>query len=152
MLKRPLSPARLRAKRDAIRGSGSAQHAESGDDEDEELGDTSVKERSPKGKTGAGHRGSKLGTEMMRTNSRGSVVSGFDVPYALDGSAGRGEDDLAGGMEKMALTPPAEEVSGGDMDETPKPRSLLGTPGEEGTPRPGKRGGGGYLSAGDAER
>ncbi|OBT80507.1 AGC protein kinase [Pseudogymnoascus sp. 05NY08] len=155
ILKRPLSPARLRAKRDAIRGSGSAQHAESGDDEDEELGDTSVKERSPKGKSGAGHRGSKLGTEMMRTNSRGSVVSGFDVPGVLDGSAGRGDDDLVGGVEKMALTPPAEE--GGDMDETPKPRSLLGTPaGEEETPTPramgGKRGGGGYLSAGDAER
>ncbi|OBT44396.1 AGC protein kinase [Pseudogymnoascus sp. WSF 3629] len=152
ILKRPLSPARLRAKRDAIRGSGSAQHAESGDDEDEELGDTSVKERSPKGKTGAGHRGSKLGTEMMRTNSRGSVVSGFDVPGALDGGGGgRGEDDLVGGVEKMALTPPAEE-GGGDMDETPRPRSLLGTPGgEEETPRAGKRGGGGYLSAGDAE-
>ncbi|OAF59410.1 rim15, signal transduction response regulator [Pseudogymnoascus destructans] len=141
ILKRPLSPARLRAKRDAIRGSGSAQHADSGDDEDEELGDTSVKERSPKVKSGAGQRGSKLGTEMMRTNSRGSVVSGFDVPGVLDGSGGgRREDDL--------LTPPAEE-EGGDMDETPKPRSLLGTPGEEETPRPGRKGG--YLSVGDAE-
>ncbi|KFY08895.1 hypothetical protein V492_05813, partial [Pseudogymnoascus sp. VKM F-4246] len=145
ILKRPLSPARLRAKRDAIRGSGSAEHAESGDDEDEELGDTSVKERSPKGKS---HRGSKLGTEMMRTNSRGSVVSGFDVPGVSEGATStttgtgagnsRAEDELVGGVEKMALTPPAEEEGeggGGDMDETPKPRSLLGTPGEEETPR-----------------
>ncbi|KAL5347474.1 rim15, signal transduction response regulator [Pseudogymnoascus australis] len=153
ILKRPLSPARLRAKRDAIRGSGRSEHAESGDDEDEELGDTSVKERSPKGKSGAGHRGSKLGTEMMRTNSRGSVVSAFDVPGIAEGASGNREDDLIMGVEKMALTPPAE--SGEDMDETPKPRSLLGTPGEVETPRAsgaGVRKGGGYLSAGDAER
>ncbi|KAK3044978.1 hypothetical protein LTS18_014887, partial [Coniosporium uncinatum] len=50
--------------------------AESGDDEDEELGDAQVRAKSPKGRT----RGqSKLGTEMMRTNSRGSVVSTDDL-------------------------------------------------------------------------
>ena len=87
----------------------------------------------------------------MRTNSRGSVVSGFDVPGVAEGVP-RDEDGLVGGVEKMALTPPAE--AGEDMDETPKPRSLLGTPGEEETPRAagaGGRKGGGYLSAGDAE-
>lgn len=47
------------------------QCAESGDDEDEELGDMQVRARSPQSK----FRGSKLGTEMMRTNSRGSVTS-----------------------------------------------------------------------------
>ena len=46
--------------------------AESGDDEDEELGDCQVRARSPVGK----QRSSKLGTEMMRTNSRGSISSG----------------------------------------------------------------------------
>ncbi|KAL8759466.1 MAG: hypothetical protein Q9199_000771 [Rusavskia elegans] len=46
--------------------------AESGDDEDEELGHSQSRARSPQTKT---PRGSKLSTEMMRTNSRGSVTS-----------------------------------------------------------------------------
>ena len=45
--------------------------AESGDDEDEELGNVQIRARSPQGKTK--NRSSKLGIEMMRTNSRGSV-------------------------------------------------------------------------------
>ncbi|KAL9128130.1 MAG: hypothetical protein Q9217_003131 [Psora testacea] len=45
--------------------------AESGDDEDEELGNVQLRARSPLGK--AKNRSSKLGTEMMRTNSSGSV-------------------------------------------------------------------------------
>lgn len=48
------------------------ESAESGDDEDEELGNTQSRTKSPKGRA----RGSsKLGLEMMRTNSHGSVVS-----------------------------------------------------------------------------
>ncbi|KAL0254362.1 rim15, signal transduction response regulator [Diplodia seriata] len=48
------------------------ESAESGDDEDEELGNSQTRTKSPKGRT----RGSsKLGLEMMRTNSHGSVVS-----------------------------------------------------------------------------
>ena len=50
--------------------------AESGDDEDEELGLTRVRTRSPRRSI---KRSSKLGTEMMRTNSQGSVVSGEDI-------------------------------------------------------------------------
>ena len=50
--------------------------AESGDDEDEELGHSQTRTRSPSGKPG--RPGSKLGVEMMRTNSRGSVVSGSE--------------------------------------------------------------------------
>ena len=49
--------------------------AESGDDEDEELGDVQVRARSPLGKSKNKAAASKLGTEMMRTNSRGSVSS-----------------------------------------------------------------------------
>ena len=48
------------------------ESADSGDDEDEELGDVQVRARSPQHRP----RGSKLGIEMMRTNSRGSVTSG----------------------------------------------------------------------------
>ncbi|KIW92322.1 uncharacterized protein Z519_07306 [Cladophialophora bantiana CBS 173.52] len=47
--------------------------AEEGDDEDEELGDVQVRARSPIGKPA--RPSSKLGIEMMRTNSRGSVIS-----------------------------------------------------------------------------
>ena len=97
----------IRAMRDAAerrRIDGTA--AESGDDEDDELGRTvsggsagsagsapgaanpsggavlgSTAPRSPtaaRARTGHAHRGSKLGTEMLRTNSRGSVVSGSE--------------------------------------------------------------------------
>lgn len=49
---------------------------ESGDDEDEELGDIQPRSRSPHNRPC--RPGSKLGIEMMRTNSRGSVVSGSE--------------------------------------------------------------------------
>ncbi|KAJ5801919.1 uncharacterized protein N7503_004369 [Penicillium pulvis] len=49
--------------------------AESGDDEDEELGNSQAR-KSPPGRSR--RPGSKLGIEMMRTNSRGSVVSGSE--------------------------------------------------------------------------
>ena len=63
--------------------------AESGDDEDEELGDVQVRARSPVGKSRVkAAAASKLGTEMMRTNSRGSVSS-----------SGGGPDD--GGLTKV---------------------------------------------------
>ncbi|KAL8918521.1 MAG: hypothetical protein Q9172_005391 [Xanthocarpia lactea] len=54
--------------------------AESGDDEDEELGHSLSRARSPQGKT---PRGSKLSTEMMRTNSKGSVTSEVISPLPL---------------------------------------------------------------------
>ncbi|KEF54316.1 AGC protein kinase [Exophiala aquamarina CBS 119918] len=47
--------------------------ADEGDDEDDELGDAQVRARSPIGKSA--RPTSKLGIEMMRTNSRGSVIS-----------------------------------------------------------------------------
>ncbi|KAM5443079.1 rim15, signal transduction response regulator [Microsporum ferrugineum] len=64
----------IRAKRESLEKKR-YEGAESGDDEDEELGNTQVR-KSPQFTTGRTRRsGSKLGTEMMRTNSRGSVVS-----------------------------------------------------------------------------
>ena len=62
----------VKAKREDLR-KNRHESAESGDDEDEELGDVQVRARSPQGKVKA--RSSKLGIEMMRTNSRGSVTS-----------------------------------------------------------------------------
>ncbi|OAL74665.1 AGC protein kinase [Trichophyton violaceum] len=64
----------IRAKRESLEKKR-YEGAESGDDEDEELGNTQVR-KSPQFTPGRTRRsGSKLGTEMMRTNSRGSVVS-----------------------------------------------------------------------------
>ncbi|KAJ9643278.1 rim15, signal transduction response regulator [Knufia peltigerae] len=65
----------VRQKRDRLERSmqNPSGAAEEGDDEDEELGDVQVRSRSPVGK--AGRPTSKLGIEMMRTNSRGSVIS-----------------------------------------------------------------------------
>lgn len=52
------------------------ESAESGDDEDDELGHISVRNRSPRTRPKST---SKLGIEMMRTNSRGSVISVEDL-------------------------------------------------------------------------
>ncbi|KAF2705045.1 putative response regulator receiver RIM15p [Pleomassaria siparia CBS 279.74] len=49
------------------------ESAESGDDEDDELGN--IRTKSPKNRP----KSSKLGIEMMRTNSRGSVISVDDI-------------------------------------------------------------------------
>lgn len=58
----------VKAKRETLE-----KNADFGDDEDEELGGKlPSRAKSPQGKP----RGSKLGIEMMRTNSRGSVTSG----------------------------------------------------------------------------
>ncbi|PYI27910.1 serine threonine protein kinase [Aspergillus indologenus CBS 114.80] len=65
----------IRAKRESLERKRH-ECGESGDDEDEELGNTPSRTCSPRHRT---HRpGSKLGIEMMRTNSRGSVVSGSE--------------------------------------------------------------------------
>jgi serine/threonine-protein kinase RIM15 len=64
----------IRAKRESLEKKR-YECAESGDDEDEELGHSQSR-RSPPARSR--RPGSKLGIEMMRTNSRGSVVSGSE--------------------------------------------------------------------------
>ncbi|KAJ5900090.1 hypothetical protein N7495_004834 [Penicillium taxi] len=64
----------IRAKRESLERKR-YEGAESGDDEDEELGNSQSR-RSPPVRNR--RPGSKLGIEMMRTNSRGSVVSGSE--------------------------------------------------------------------------
>ena len=111
--------------------------AESGDDEDEELGDTLVQPKSPKNRI----RSSKLSTQMMRTNSHGSVISGSEEllrkesllspPSAITPTSSRLHDDEL----QAALEPPvvfSKEKAGAkvkniDMDATPRP-SLLPRP------------------------
>ncbi|KAJ5592010.1 uncharacterized protein N7459_002379 [Penicillium hispanicum] len=64
----------IRVKRESLERKR-YEGAESGDDEDEELGNSQAR-RSPPSRSR--RPGSKLGIEMMRTNSRGSVVSGSE--------------------------------------------------------------------------
>lgn len=122
----------VRAKRENLE-KNRHQCAESGDDEDEELGDMQVRARSPQGKL----RGSKLGTEMMRTNSRGSVTSmpeestnqRIEALPLLTSQAGL--EDI-GKSFHASLTPPeifSKDSAGAavkevDMDATPKPQTL----------------------------
>lgn len=79
---------------------------ESGDDEDEELGSLQARSRSPHNK--ACRPGSKLGVEMMRTNSRGSVVSGS-------------EEILKRERETL------EKIRGGDSDDDSGKEDALGS-------------------------
>ncbi|KAF2831726.1 putative response regulator receiver RIM15p [Ophiobolus disseminans] len=89
------------------------ESAESGDDEDDELGHVSVRARSPKTRPKST---SKLGIEMMRTNSRGSVISveNIDVPDSTLTSSPPpviSEDPTAEERETKLATPHAPPMS-----------------------------------------
>ena len=102
--------------------------AESGDDEDEELGKLPSRARSPQGKS----KGSKLGIEMMRTNSRGSVTSGGEEPGEKPSVTSNAHGKMPGAFpdnEHAAIEPPelfpkdaaGDAVEVIDMDATPRP-------------------------------
>jgi serine/threonine-protein kinase RIM15 len=132
----------IHAKRKSLEKLRQESAAESGDDEDEELGNSHVRQRSPKRNV---KRSSKLGTEMMRTNSQGSVVSSEDLHSFKEGGAEVGstileesaaEVDAMGHLtppetfpqkpgnhvENIGTTPPPTAM--GDPDATPKPHGL----------------------------
>ena len=120
----------IKAKRDFIE-KNSQGGAESGDDEDEELGDMRVRSRSPQGKRHGSK--SKLGTEMMRTDSRGSMNSATEealrkeigFPSMISYAEQRADPPT----HHTSLTPPElfpKEAAGTavkdiDMDATPRP-------------------------------
>lgn len=119
--------------------------AESGDDEDEELGDVQVRARSPQHKGRSG--GSKLSVEMMRTNSRGSVTSVSEdlkpmIPSlsTVSSTAELPEDTTAGHHHHSTITPPElfpKSAAGDaakiiDMDATPRP--IVERPSSSGDP------------------
>lgn len=138
---RQRSSDKIRSKKESIE-KHRHQCAESGDDEDEELGDTSVREKSPRSAAKT-HRTSKLGIEMMRTNSRGSVVSSSDLIPNVD------TIELPPLTEELSITsitgalatPPekfealSEMIRQIDLDETPRPSKTLAIMEEEPTPR-----------------
>lgn len=138
----------IEAKRRSIE-KGRHECAESGDDEDEELGDAQIRSRSPKSKL----RGtSKLGTEMLRTNSQGSVVSGEDLmasqtfrsspPSSIPEGAISEElqaelaaEHLTGGLTPPEIfSKPGDHVEEIDMDATPRPQHTS-EPDSDPTPR-----------------
>ena len=127
----PQSPRRQRSS-DAIKAKREniekKRHecAESGDDEDEELGDICVQPKSPRNK----HRGSKLGTEMLRTNSRGSVISSSEENSRHDVSVPPtpAANIIKEESHHASITPPeifpkvaGKAVEDIDMDATPRP-------------------------------
>lgn len=90
------------------------ESAESGDDEDDELGNVNVRAKSPKTRPKSS---SKLGIEMLRTNSRGSVISVEDVaipdstlasspPPAITEDRTAEERESAADIAPVSLTPP----------------------------------------------
>ena len=100
------------------------KNAEFGDDEDEELG----RARSPQGKP----RGSRLGIELMRTNSRGSVTSASaDEPTAMPHITSNRKVEMPDvpHHDHATIEPPelfSREAKGDavkvvDMDATPRP-------------------------------
>ena len=113
----------VKAKRETLE-----KNAEFGDDEDEELGKLPSRARSPQGKP----RGSKLGIEMMRTNSRGSVTSGSaDEPTTMPNVTSNPDIDMPDALhhDHATIEPPeifSREAKGDavkvvDMDATPRP-------------------------------
>ncbi|KAK3675590.1 rim15, signal transduction response regulator [Recurvomyces mirabilis] len=109
-LRKQPSQEAIQAKRRSFEKGRQESAAESGDDEDEELGNITVqRQRSPK-RTST-KRTSKLGTEMMRTNSQGSVVSVEDV-LAVQKESKNFSDELPAAFS-IAEEPAAEvEASG----------------------------------------
>ncbi|KAM0712042.1 hypothetical protein Q7P37_011136 [Cladosporium fusiforme] len=86
--------------------------AESGDDEDEELGHSSgsssrVRYHSP-ARQRKEKRASRLGIEMMRTNSQGSVISNEDIAALKESSARAAE----GGVEEAGTIKEEEHENG----------------------------------------
>ncbi|EPS31576.1 hypothetical protein PDE_06531 [Penicillium oxalicum 114-2] len=112
----------IRAKRESLE-KRRYECAESGDDEDEELGQS---RRSPP--TRSRRPGSKLGIEMMRTNSRGSVVSGSEELLKKEREALRkaGESDSDEGLLGSPASTSIEEcIEGMSIPEEPEDEEPL---------------------------
>ncbi|KAI9798397.1 MAG: rim15, signal transduction response regulator [Piccolia ochrophora] len=142
VVSRQRSPERAKAKRQTSEEKRD-QGGDSGDDEDEELGDMHVRTKSPPGKG----RTSKLGIEMMRTNSRGSVISASEVTQR-DGQTtppksvpeernGEAEVNYASAVTPPEIFPraPGDKAAAIDMDATPKPQMASLLSDEDPTPR-----------------
>jgi len=120
---------------DSVTERALTESAEAGDDEDEELGHVQVRSRSPKKRAQAT---SKLATEMLRTNSQGSVVSGEDATAALDTVISSPQSVFAAHdrFDDPSTTPPsATKYYYDDGDDEEEAFSICKTPDVDMTPR-----------------
>ena len=134
---RQRSAEKIRAKRETMEKQRH-QCDESGDDEDEELGDVQVRAKSPQRKD---YRSSKLGIEMLRTNSRGSVVSTSELSSRETSAEPAApipeEADVPSSATPPEVFPPLDEASfEGDFSVTPKSCTTAAPADEDPTPRP----------------
>ena len=107
-LRRQPSSEAIRTKRESLEKIRvNAAGAEEGDDEDEELGRLQIRQKSPISKTA--RSSSKLGHEMLRTNSRGSVISMQDDRQAEADSLRRSLEILECRMEGLCI--PEEDTA-----------------------------------------
>lgn len=137
MLRHQSSQDVIRNKRETIektraRGGG----AEEGDDEDEELGRLQVRQKSPP--TRPVRSSSKLGHEMLRTNSRGSVIS-LDDRVAEPDSLRRSLEILEGRMEGLRI-PEEDMPQFGSVQPRKGKRSTSAEHSHPEPERPGSRG------------
>lgn len=95
----------IRAKRES-RERRRHECAESGDDEDEELGHLHPRPRGSQSSSRGPRSSSKLGTEMMRTDSRGSIEE-----TAAAGESATTEPTAAAQPEMIAVDPPVPVVA-----------------------------------------
>jgi serine/threonine-protein kinase RIM15 len=154
--KRPTERIGLKKKRSS---DGRRASADSGDDEDEELG--RMRSKSPRSNRPRGS--SKLGTEMMRTNSRGSVISVEDIsshdhlvksPPPAIAEVPTAEEQKESTTPFLATTPPEQHLkpgstfdggstppsSGDSADATPRPQHVSNPMDQDDpTPRPASR-------------
>jgi serine/threonine-protein kinase RIM15 len=124
-LRKQRSSEAIRAKREVLENRR-YECAESGDDEDEELGSHHVRHRSPAHTSKGPRSSSKLGIEMMRTNSRGSVVSGSEELVAKEKASASPESDIQELGERLgAFQLPEDELASGrqQQDGVESPRS-----------------------------
>ncbi|RAL04623.1 protein kinase RIM15 [Aspergillus ibericus CBS 121593] len=118
----------IRAKRESLERKR-YECAESGDDEDEELGNSPTRTSSPRQRSR--RPGSKLGIEMMRTNSRGSVVSGSEELLkrereSLERRTSGGSNRVSDGGEQRTDSPsPPSPSLGSGFDDLQIPEEAI---------------------------
>jgi serine/threonine-protein kinase RIM15 len=104
--------------------------AESGDDEDEELGRVTSRGKSPLGKPV--RKSSKLGQEMMRTNSRGSVISTIDDSSTEPANLRKSLEILEERMEGLRIPEEPDQAA----LQSAQPRKLERTASQHSHPEP----------------
>lgn len=124
--RKPRSSEAIRAKREE-QEKNRHECVESGDDEDEELGDTLVQPKSPRHRT----KSSKLGTQMMRIDSYENIASeAFKVKESFSNErlaeAHAGNDDPQLAVEPPEIFPRevGDQIKEIDMDATPRSSTL----------------------------